>query len=102
MSSPADRHLLEGDLALRLGFVSPDQLAEALTSPLARPLSDWLRRCGWLAEDVQDLLRRAADCLLARHDGDARRGLATLSRAPDFAGHGPLTTPLPREGGLPR
>src|SRR5262245_25164178 len=99
MSSPADRDLLECDLALRLGLVSPDQLAEALTAPLApgAPLSDWLRRRGWLAEDDQDLLRRAADRLLARHGGDARRGLATLSHAPDVAGAGPLTTPLPGE-----
>src|SRR5262245_62004133 len=103
MSSPDDRHLLEGDLALRLGLVSPDQLAEALSAPLApgAPLSDWLRRRGWLAEDDQDLLRRAADCLLARHGGDARRGLATLTRAPAVTGHGPLTTPLPGEGGSP-
>jgi serine/threonine-protein kinase len=77
-----DRNLLFGVLALQADLLDNDRFAEACSAWAARkdiPLADLLVQRGWLTPedraDVDKLLARK----LARHNGDARAGLAEVT-----------------------
>jgi serine/threonine-protein kinase len=77
-----DRNLLFGVLALQADLLSPAQFAEACSAWAGRkdtPLADLLVERGWLSPsdrvDVEKLLQRK----LAKHQGDARAGLAEVT-----------------------
>ncbi len=77
-----DRNLLFGVLALQADLLDNERFAEACSAWAARkdtPLAELLVQRGWLTPadraDVEKLLARK----LARHNGDARAGLAELT-----------------------
>jgi len=112
----ADRNLLFGTLAVQMGFISRDQLADAMAEwarDRARPVGDILRQKNVLAEDELRLLEAMVAKHLVRHDGDVARSLAAvspdpsireaLSQATDQMGqtslaHGPPPKPKPPVG----
>jgi serine/threonine protein kinase len=81
----ADRNLLFGILALQNGFVTRDQLMEAMNAwVIARhlPLGDLLRERGALAQEEHALLEALVSRQLARHQGDAEKSLLALDVSP--------------------
>src|SRR5262249_45574256 len=90
--SAADRSLLCGFLALRMDFISPEQLAAALTArgtqPQKMPPGEILRRNGALSDRQLQALELLVDLHIERHGGDTARGLAALRIDPP---------PLPQE-----
>ncbi|GMV99420.1 MAG: hypothetical protein AMXMBFR84_05590 [Candidatus Hydrogenedentota bacterium] len=76
-----DRYLLFGVLATQLGWVRPNQMAEAgiaWTQNPAVPLDEHLARLGVLSDRLSDLLHRLTRETIAAHGGDAHQALATL------------------------
>jgi serine/threonine-protein kinase len=81
----ADRNLLVGMLALHNGFVSREQLLDALNAWMLRketPLGDLFRERGLMAEDDLRLLDGLVDRQIQRHGG-ARKSLASLRVDPE-------------------
>jgi serine/threonine protein kinase len=76
-----DRNLLFGILALQNGFVTRDQLVEAMNSwALARhrPLGEVLRERGALGEEEHALLEALVNLQLAKHQGNVENSLQAL------------------------
>ncbi len=81
----ADRNLLFGMLALHNGFVSREQLLDALNAWMLRketPLGDIFRERGVVAEDDLRLLDGLVDRQIQRHGG-AQKSLASLRVDPE-------------------
>jgi serine/threonine protein kinase/tetratricopeptide (TPR) repeat protein len=76
-----DRNLLFGILALQNGFVTRDQLVEAMNAwaiARDRPLGDLLRERGALGAEEFSLLDALVQRQIARHHGDVERSLRAL------------------------
>jgi hypothetical protein len=76
-----DRNLLLGILALQNGFVTRDQLVEAMhawTLARQRPLGDLLRERGALSGEEHALLEALVNRQVARHRGDVEQSLQAL------------------------
>src|SRR5205809_1051690 len=87
-AASADRNLLYGVLALQMGFVSRDQLIEALHAWMPnrdQSLTQVLLGKGLLGEQDHVALDLLAQRHLARHQHDAARCLAALPVADDLA-----------------
>jgi serine/threonine-protein kinase len=81
-----DRNLLFGVLALQAGLIGRDQFVQACTLWAARkqtPLAEVLVEQGWLDPAGRSAVEQLLGCNLARHEGDARAGLAVVS-TPDI------------------
>src|SRR5262245_10274111 len=81
MSSPADRNLLFGILALQMDFITRDQLIDAMHAWVldkARPLALILREGGALAAADQELLDPLVGRHIARHGNEPEKSLAAL------------------------
>src|SRR5262245_61096292 len=81
----ADRNLLFGMLALHNGFVSREQLLDALNAWMLRkemPLGDLFRERGVVAEDDLRLLDGLVNRQIQRHGG-VQKSLASLRVDPD-------------------
>jgi len=84
----ADRNLLFGLLALQMDFVTRGALLDAMHAWLLRkgePLGSLLVERGALAERERELVERLVEAHLARHGGDARKGVATVRVGPEVA-----------------
>ena len=80
--SDADRNLLFGAIAIRVGFIGPGRLAEAWEAWATRPdgrLADVLCERGWLTSIERDDIERLLGRALARHGGDSKRALASVA-----------------------
>src|SRR5262245_62824441 len=80
-----DRNLLYGMLALHNGFVSREQLLDALNAWMLRketPLGEIFRERGVVAEDDLRLLDGLVDRQIQRHGG-AQKSLASLRVDPE-------------------
>src|SRR5262245_36918453 len=80
----ADRNLLFGILALRMDFISREQLVEAMNAWVQnseRPLGELLVEGGALAAADRDLLAPMVERHLAMHGGDPAKSLAALNPA---------------------
>lgn len=83
----ADRNLLFGMLALHNGFVTREQLLEAMNAWMLRkqtPLGDLLRDQGILPDDDLRLLDGLVDRHVVKH-GDVPKSLAALPVAPEVS-----------------
>lgn len=81
-SSPADRNLLFGILAVQMDFVSRDALIEAMSAWVvdkSRRLDELLVEKGAMKPEYRQLLEPLVAAHIHRHDCDAQRSLAALS-----------------------
>src|SRR4051812_43732339 len=86
MPAPAgERQLLLAALAVQMGFVNHEQMAEAMKAWAAdrsRPLADVLSERGALNTGDRAALEGLVDRHLARHGGDPAESLLSLSLPP--------------------
>ncbi len=87
MRDSSDRNLLGGVLALQMDFVTGPQLLAAMNAWAANkdaPLLELLRDAGALSPEDVDAIARLVERHLARHGGDATKGLAATRFDPDL------------------
>src|ERR1700722_3269893 len=80
-SSPADRNLLFGILAVQMDFVSRDALIVAMNAWVLakhRPLGELLQEQGALSPEHRQLLEQMTAAHLKAHGGDAQQSLAAV------------------------
>jgi hypothetical protein len=79
-----DRNLLFAVLALQAGLIDRDRFIQACTLWTTRkdvPIAELLVEQGWLAAAARGAVEHLLQLQVARHDGDARAGLAAAAGA---------------------
>src|SRR5262245_3131718 len=86
MSTPSDRNLLFGLLALQMDLVTREQLLDAMQAWMARkadPLGLILQQRGALGEAERLAVERLVEVHAARHGGDTGKSLAAVRVGPE-------------------